>query len=274
MLTQPAYNQSLNPNNKSICCVVSWCPALLLFIFRHPRQLSWQLKDRTLLLLPSLKFKGRQERGLREHILSFYHQTICSRENLSRGKDSGKQLARWAQTEEDWRQSPWWWGWLLWWWLRGGRWSLWWRRRGWLLWRRGILWGRVQWRGGKGKAAYLYVLQWLLMMRELQIWDEGKFDQISIPSPTLLCSLQAYSTESSEEVAEGQPSLLSNGKIANSQLFSHPPIWFSLLSVPNKCTIRKFSGYWLWTYSERWVSDQKDLWLRSQTQLESLLLIS
>ena len=48
--------------------------------------------------------------------------------------------------------------------------------------------------------------------------------------------------ESGEEVAEGQPSL-SNGKIANSQLFSHPPIWFSLLSVPNKCTIGKFSGY-------------------------------
>ena len=79
--------------------------------------------------------------------------------------------------------------------------------------------------------------------------------------------------ESGEEVAEGQPSL-SNGKIANSQLFSHPPIWFSLLSVPNKCTIGKFSGYWLWTYIESWVSDQKDLWLRSQTQLESLFLIS
>ena len=75
------------------------------------------------------------------------------------------------------------------------------------------------------------------------------------------------------EGCEGQPSL-SNGKIANSQLFSHPPIWFSLLSVPNKCTIGKFSGYWLWTYIERWVSDQKDLWLRSQTQLESLFLIS
>ena len=112
-------------------------------------------------------------------------------------------------------------------------------------------------------------------MRKLQIWDEGKFDQISASSPIASLfptGLLILHWESGEQVAEGQPSL-SNGKIANSQLFSHPPIWFSLLSVPNKCTIGKFSGYWLWTYIQRWVSDQKDLWLRPQTQLESLFPI-
>ena len=109
-------------------------------------------------------------------------------------------------------------------------------------------------------------------MRKLQIWDEGKFDQISASSPIaplFPTGLLILHWESGEQAAEGQPSL-SNGKIANFQLFSHPPIWFSLLSVPNKCTIGKFSGYWLWTYIQRWVSDQKDLWLRPQTQLESL----